>query len=218
MLEIIKLVLGPAATNTYFIGDQESKQAVVIDPAWDGAILAEKSHQLDWEIQSVWLTHAHFDHFGGLADLLTELDLSDQEGFFVGLHPEDMNLWRVKGGAPLFGISIKSTPKPSYKFQDGETLSVGKYEFLVHHTPGHSRGHVVFHCPAEEVLFSGDLIFMQGIGRTDLPGGSYSTLMDSIRRCVLPLPDETRILSGHGPETTVGEERRLNPFLVYDDP
>ncbi|MCJ7717886.1 MAG: MBL fold metallo-hydrolase, partial [Anaerolineales bacterium] len=83
----------------------------------------------------------------------------------------------------------------------------------VHHTPGHSAGHVIFHCPEENLLFSGDLIFKQGIGRTDLLGGSYSTLMDSINTWVLPLPDETRIFSGHGPETTVGAEKESNPFL-----
>jgi glyoxylase-like metal-dependent hydrolase (beta-lactamase superfamily II) len=213
MLEVEKIVLGPVATNTYLVGDQESKQAVVIDPAWDGAVLAEKIRQLDWKIQSVWLTHAHFDHFGGLADLLTGLELSEQEDFFVGLHPKDMNLWRIKGGAIMFGVPLKSAPKPTHEFQEGELLSVGKYEFQVQHTPGHSSGHVVFHCESEGILFSGDLIFKQGIGRTDLLGGSFSKLMESIQRYVLPLPDETRIYSGHGPETTVGEERRLNPFI-----
>ncbi len=213
MLEIEKLVLGPVATNTYLVADTESNKAVVIDPAWDGAVLVEKISRLGWEIQSVWLTHAHFDHIGGLADLLTGLELSEKEDFFVGLHPRDKKLWKIKGGAILFGVSLKSTPKPTHEFQEGELLSVGKYEFQVHHTPGHSSGHVIFHCESEGILFSGDLIFKQGIGRTDLLGGSFSTLMESIQRYVLPLPDETRIYSGHGPETTVGEERRDNPFL-----
>lgn len=213
MLEIKKLVLGPVATNSYLVGDTESKKAVVIDPAWDGAILVEIISQLGWEVQSVWLTHAHFDHFGGLADLLTGLELSEQDDFFVGLHPGDMDLYEIKGGAAMFGVPLKPTPKPSREFQEGDLLSVGEYEFQVHHTPGHSLGHVVFHCESEGILFSGDLIFKQGIGRTDLLGGSYSTLMESIQKYVLPLPDETRIYSGHGPETTVGEERRENPFL-----
>ena len=208
MLEIEKLVLGPVATNTYLVGDPESKKAVVIDPAWDGAVLAEKILQIGWENQSVWLTHAHFDHFGGLADLLTGLDLPADEDFFVGLHPRDMNLWKIKGGAILFGVPLKSAPKPTHEFQEGELLTVGKYEFQVHHTPGHSSGHVIFHCASEGILF-----FKQGIGRTDLLGGSFSTLMESIQKYVLPLPDETRIYSGHGPETTVGEERLENPFL-----
>lgn len=213
MLEIEKLVLGPVATNTYVVADSESKLAAVIDPAWDGDLLVKQIRQLGWKVQSIWITHAHFDHFGGLADLLSGLNLSEEEDFFVGLHPKDQNLWKVKGGAIMFGVPMKSVPKPEHAFKEGEMLSIGKYQFQVHHTPGHSPGHVVFHCQSEGILFSGDLIFMQGIGRTDLLGGSYSTLMDSIQKHVLPLPDDTRIYSGHGPETTVGEERRDNPFL-----
>ncbi|MCJ7718165.1 MAG: MBL fold metallo-hydrolase [Anaerolineales bacterium] len=213
MLEIEKIVLGPVATNTYLIADLESKLAVVIDPAWDGDLLCEKIRQLGWKVQSIWLTHAHFDHFGGLVDLLAGLNLSENEDFFVGLHPKDMNLWKIKGGAIMFGVPMKSGPKPNHAFEEGELLSVGKYIFKVHHTPGHSSGHVVFHSESEGILFSGDVIFKQGIGRTDLLGGSYSTLMDSIQKHVLPLSDDTRIYSGHGPETTVGEERRENPFL-----
>lgn len=113
----------------------------------------------------------------------------------------------------MFGINIKSAPKPDHEFEEGEILTLGNYKFVVHHTPGHSTGHVIFHCPEEKVLFSGDVIFMQGIGRTDLLGGSYETLMDSIKTWVLPLPDDTRIFSGHGPETTVGAEKIGNPFV-----
>ncbi len=213
MLQINKQVLGPVVTNTYIVVDPESNQAVVIDPAWDGDKLGEDINKAGWQVQAVWLTHAHFDHFGGLADLLSTLDLENQEGFYVGLHPKEMPLWRVKGGAIMFGVSIKSAPKPGHQFQEGEILSVGEYKFEVHHTPGHSPGHVIFHCPGEKVLFSGDVIFNQGIGRTDLLGGSYQTLMESIQKWVVPLPDETRIYSGHGPETTVGEEKDNNPFL-----
>jgi hydroxyacylglutathione hydrolase len=213
MLQITTQVLGPVATNTYLVGDTETNQAVVIDPAWDGEALGEIVKKAGWQIQSIWLTHAHFDHFGGLADLLTDLDLKNQEGFFVGMHPKEMPVWRVKGGAIMFGVRLKSAPKPDHQFQEGEKLSVGTYRFLVHHTPGHSPGHVIFHCPEEKVLFSGDVIFNQSIGRTDILGGSHQTLLDSIKKWVLPLPDETRILSGHGPETTVVFEKENNPFL-----
>ena len=213
MLQIEKWVLGPVATNTYLVGDSETNQAVVIDPAWDGKFLAEEIKKGGWQIQSIWLTHAHFDHFGGLADLLEALDEKTGAEFFVGLHPKDKALWKVKGGAVMFGIRIKGAPEPEHKFTEGEILPLGSYEFIVHHAPGHSAGHVIFHCPEEKLLISGDVIFKQGIGRTDLLGGSYQTLMDSINKWVLPLPDDTRIYSGHGPDTTVGEEKLNNPFV-----
>jgi glyoxylase-like metal-dependent hydrolase (beta-lactamase superfamily II) len=216
MLQINKQVLGPVATNTYIVVDPESNQAVVIDPAWDGDKLGEDIKKAGWQVQAVWLTHAHFDHFGGLADLLSTLDLESQGGFYVGMHPKEMPLWKVRGGAIMFGVPMKSSAKPGHKFQEGEILSIGDIKFEVHHTPGHSPGHVIFHCPEEKVLFSGDVIFNQGIGRTDLLGGSYQTLMKSIQQWVLPLPDETRIYSGHGPETTVGFEKENNPFLDMD--
>jgi glyoxylase-like metal-dependent hydrolase (beta-lactamase superfamily II) len=213
MLEITCQILGPVATNTYLVGDPETSRAVVIDPAWNGNALAKEIIQAGWKLQAVWLTHAHFDHFGGLAELLAALELEDQDDFYVGLHQDDLPLWKVKGGAVMFGIQVKSAPKPGHHFQEGEILHLGEHEFIVHHTPGHSPGHVVFHCPADKVIFSGDLIFNQGIGRTDLLGGSYHTLIESIQRFILPLPDETKILSGHGPETTVGFERANNPFI-----
>jgi len=213
MLQITKQVLGPVATNTYIVGDSETNQAVVIDPAWDGDTLGADIKKAGWQVQAVWLTHAHFDHFGGLGDLLSTLELSSQDGFYVGMHPKEMPLWKVKGGAIMFGVQMKSAPKPDHKFSEGDVLSCGQYQFEVHHAPGHSPGHVLFHCPQEKVLFSGDVIFNQGIGRTDLLGGSYKTLLESIQQWVLPLPAETRIYSGHGPETTVGFEKENNPFL-----
>ena len=213
MLQITKWVLGPVATNTYLVGDPETNLAVIIDPAWDGEHLVQEIKKGGWQVQGIWITHAHFDHFGGLADLLKGLDLEKQADFFIGLHPEDLSLWKVKGGAIMFGVPMKKVPKPSHNFQQDEILNLGNYEFVVHHAPGHSEGHVIFYCAEEKVLFSGDVIFNQGIGRTDLLGGNYQTLMDSIKTRVLPLPDETRIYSGHGPETTVGFERENNPFL-----
>ena len=213
MLEIQGLVLGPVATNTYLVGDSETREAVIIDPAWDGARLTEVVRDGGWKLIAVWLTHAHFDHFAGLADLLEGLEGELPEDFYVGMHPKDLPLWKVRGGAVMFGVQVKKAPRPGHEFQEGQELGVGDYQFIVHHAPGHSAGHVIFHCPQEKVLFSGDVIFNQGIGRTDLLGGSYQTLMESIRTWVLPLPDETRIYSGHGPATTVGDEKNNNPFL-----
>ena len=213
MLQITKMVLGHVATNTYILVDPDTNQAVIVDPAWDGDVIGEQIKKGGWQVQGIWVTHAHFDHFGGLADLVSALEKEGQTGFYVGLHPKDMTLWKVKGGAVMFGVPMKSSPKPGHQFKEGENLKVGGYQFVIHHTPGHSPGHVILHCSAEKILITGDLIFNQGIGRTDLLGGNYQTLMQSIQKWVLPLPDETRILSGHGPETTVGFEKENNPFL-----
>jgi len=133
----------------------------------------------------------------------------------VALHPDDLPLWRFSGGAALFGLPhFDPGPEPTVSLAHGMHLSIGTHDIEVRHTPGHTPGHVVFYAPASNLVFCGDLIFYSGVGRTDLPGGSWETLLESIRTQVLTLPDPTRLLSGHGPETTVGRERRANPFLA----
>jgi glyoxylase-like metal-dependent hydrolase (beta-lactamase superfamily II) len=210
MLEIIPLVLGPVETNTYLVGDTDSGEAVVIDPASDGKAIADEAARRNWRIQAIWLTHAHFDHLAGAVGV-TEVV---QPPPTVALHPEDLPLWEMQGGAPFFGMRIDPGPRPGVLLENDQTLSLGRYEFEVRHAPGHTPGHVIFYCAAEKVAFCGDVIFWGSIGRTDLPGGSFATLIDSIRTQILSMPDDTRLLSGHGPETTVGQERRENPFLT----
>jgi hydroxyacylglutathione hydrolase len=212
MLKIHAFILGPAFTNAYLIADTETKDAAVIDPAWDGHKILAVAQEQDWQIRQMWYTHAHFDHFGGAAQISNSLNPAP----VVALHPEDMPLWQAKGGAALFGIPLDDPgPEPTIDLSHGQILRLGAYEFEVRYAPGHSQGHVMFYCAAENILFSGDVIFRRSIGRTDLPGGDTDTLMRSIREQVLSLPDETRILSGHMEATTVGEERRENPFLGY---
>jgi hydroxyacylglutathione hydrolase len=210
MLEIVTLVLGPVETNAYLVADTESGDAVVVDPAWDGAFIVEHAVQRGWQIRQFWLTHAHFDHFGGAAGLAKPGDQPPQGA----LHPLDLSLWQAQGGAPLFGLHIDPGPRPEIALEHGQKLHVGEFTFEVRHAPGHTPGHVVFYCPARGVVFCGDVIFQGSIGRTDLPGGNYRTLIESIRTQILSLPDETLLFSGHGPETTVGDERATNPFLV----
>ena len=111
-------------------------------------------------------------------------------------------------------MRIDPGPEPTIDLSHGQILRLGKAEIEVRHTPGHTRGHVVFYCPGEKVVFCGDLIFQGSIGRTDLPGGDYDSLVDSVRRNILNLPDDTRLLPGHGPATTVGNERHYNPYLA----
>ena len=209
MLEIITYTLGPVLTNSYLVADEGSGDAVVIDPADEGHLIAADAIKKGYRINAVWLTHAHFDHLGGVADIVTELGFKPP----IALHADDMPLWRAQGGAPFFGMQIDPGPMPTIALNEGESLKVGSYQFEIFHAPGHTPGHVIFYCASEEVLFCGDVIFQLSIGRTDLPGGDYNTLIQSIHMKILSLPDRTRLLPGHGPETSVGVEKQNNPFI-----
>jgi hydroxyacylglutathione hydrolase len=208
-MKMLTFVLGPVETNAYLLADEVTGEAVVIDPAWDGAVIQAAAKNQGWQITQLWLTHAHFDHIGGAAALVQ----GAQPPPSLAIHPADLPLWRLQGGAPLFGLHFDPGPEPDLLLSHGQRLKVGSLEFEVRHAPGHTPGHVLFYSASECILFSGDVIFASGIGRTDLPGGDYATLMHSIQTQVLTLPDDPRLLSGHGEATTVGWERRWNPFL-----
>jgi hydroxyacylglutathione hydrolase len=209
MLEIVSFTLGPAQTNAYLVADSATKEAAVIDPAWDGHVILAEAQKRSWRIAHLWYTHAHFDHIGGagaIADALNPLPL-------VALHPNDHVLWRAGGGGAIFGFDIDPGPEPTIDFYHGQILRLGSVEFEVRFTPGHTPGHCVLYVSSSSVCFCGDLIFAGSVGRTDLPGGNWEQLIESIRTQVFTMPDETRLLSGHGPETTVAEEKRSNPFV-----
>jgi glyoxylase-like metal-dependent hydrolase (beta-lactamase superfamily II) len=208
-LEIVTLPLGPVRTNAYLIADSASGDAAVIDPAWDGEVILAEAQKRGWRIAHLWYTHAHFDHIGGaaaIADALNPLPL-------VALHPADHDLWKAAGGGPLFGFQIDPGPEPTIDFTHGQLLRLGNNTFEVRCTPGHTPGHVVLYCAEASVCFCGDLIFAGSVGRTDLPGGNWEMLVESIRKQIFSLPPETRLLSGHGEETTVDREKRSNPFV-----
>jgi len=209
MLNIVTFILGPVKTNAYLVADSESLDAAVIDPAWDGRLILDEAQKHNWRIAHLWYTHAHFDHIGGagaIADGLNPLPL-------VALHAADHVLWRAEGGAPLFGFKIDPGPEPTIDLIQGQILRLGNVEFEVRFTPGHTLGHCIFYVPSANVCFCGDLIFQNSIGRTDLPGGDSNALLHSIETQVFTLPDATRLLSGHGPETTVAREKKFNPFV-----
>jgi hydroxyacylglutathione hydrolase len=215
MLEIINFVLGPMQTNTYLIADPGTREAAVIDPAWDGHVILEVAQKRGWRIGHLWYTHAHFDHIGGAAAIAGALNPLP----LVGLHPNDHALWRAGGDGAFFGFHIDPGPEPTLDFWQGQILRLGDMEIEVRFAPGHTPGHCIFYVPdiraerSRSVCFTGDLIFADAIGRTDFPGGDWDTLVNSIKTQVFTLPDETRLLSGHGSETTVGNEKANNPFV-----
>jgi hydroxyacylglutathione hydrolase len=207
LLILAALPVGLIQTNCYIVGCSDTKEGVVIDPGGHpDRILAEVArHGLT--IKYVLDTHAHFDHTDANGAIVRAT------GAPLALHPQDLPLLKASGGAALFGVQADPSPLPDMDLLAGDEIEVGTLRFQVLHTPGHTPGHVCFYEPAEGVLFDGDVLFYQGIGRTDLPGGSWQQLMDSIRQVLFALPDDTVIYSGHGPATTIGEEKRLNPWL-----
>jgi glyoxylase-like metal-dependent hydrolase (beta-lactamase superfamily II) len=211
-LEIIRLTLGPLPNNVYLLGDQHSGNAVVIDPSFESDYVLQRVESLGWMLQGVWLTHGHFDHIAGAATIANAFD----PALPVGIHPDDMAWYSQGGGAGRFGMSISQPPVPKISFEDGMALRLSPDlapVVRVLHAPGHSPGHVMFYCEDLACLLCGDVIFRAGIGRTDLPGGDLEILLTTIRTKVLTLPDKTRLLPGHGPESSVGYERDHNPFL-----
>jgi glyoxylase-like metal-dependent hydrolase (beta-lactamase superfamily II) len=194
-------------TNCYIVGCDKTKLGVVVDPGGHPErILAEvERHEL--EIKYVLNTHAHFDHTDANGAVLKAT------GAQLAIHPEDLPILQASGGANWFGVNGNVSPPPDLELSDGDELSIGELRFQVFHTPGHSPGHVCFYEPEEGVVFDGDVLFYRGIGRHDLPGGNQRQLLQSIQQILFALPDDTAVYSGHGPVTTIGEEKRLNPWL-----
>jgi hydroxyacylglutathione hydrolase len=206
-LIVTTLPVGLLQTNCYIAGCEETKEGVIVDPGGHpGRILAEVK-RLGLAIKYVLNTHAHFDHTDANGAIVVAT------GAPLALHADDLALLKLSGGAALFGLQANTSPLPNLELHDGDELQVGTLRFRVLHTPGHTPGHVCFYVAAEGVLFDGDVLFYRGVGRTDLPGGSPQQLLHSIRNVLFALPDETVVYSGHGPATTIGAEKRLNPWL-----
>lgn len=202
-------IVGPFAENTYLVGCDEEGVAALVDPGGDLDDLLATAARLGLAVEAIWLTHAHVDHLLGVADAVR------RTGAPILLHPDDEIIYRAAPEqARAFGVEIDELPPPDRPLRDQEELAVGALTCRVLHVPGHSPGHVAFSFPTEGAVFSGDCLFAGSIGRTDLPGGDHATLLSSIRDRLLRLGDDVRVYPGHGPATTVGRERRENPFLA----
>jgi len=202
------LPLGPLQTNCYLAACTETEQAAVIDPAWDGQTIAAAAANEGWNVTHILLTHAHFDHVGGLTALKEATDAP------IFIHPDAIDMLKhAPQAASMWGLHVSDPPTADEMLEEGQRIAVGKLSFDVLLTPGHAPGHVSFYLPEHDVIFDGDVLFQRGIGRTDFPQSDHATLMRSIREELLTLPDETRVFSGHGNPTTIGDERRRNPFL-----
>lgn len=213
-------VLSPFRQNTRVAVCEETRKAICIDPGEKSDKIVNFLNDNDFELQAITLTHGHLDHVGGTSDLHKSFPHAE-----IILHKDDEDLYYGLPEQPLFfglsphqlkplGLDYENPPKLSRNWQDGEIYEVGNLRFKVLHSPGHTRGHVVLAEESEEKVFVGDCLFEGSIGRTDLPGGSYEQLIDSINNKILTLGDDFTIYSGHGRETTVGREKQTNPFLT----
>jgi len=206
-VKVVAIPNGRFAQNCYLVMDDAGAECAVLDPGEEVGLIADRIAALGARPVAIWLTHAHIDHVLGVARL------RDATGAPVYLHPADRPLYdHVAEQAVAFGMPRASLPPPDRTWAHGDVVRAGTLEFGVRHTPGHSPGSVSLVGPA--VVFTGDVLFRGSIGRTDLPGGDFDTLLRSIERELLSLPDDTIVYSGHGPETTIGRERRANPFLA----
>ena len=204
--EIICLTNGIYQENCFIIADPESRDAVMVDPGEETELFLSRIQSEALTLRAVWLTHAHIDHIVGVGAVVEET------GVPIYLHPADRPLYDgIEQQASWLGIGAKAPPPPDFELMHGDTLSVGSCCFEVRHVPGHSPGGVAI--VGHGVALCGDALFAGSIGRTDLPGGDMNTLLQSIREQLLTLPDETVVHSGHGPATTIGIEKRSNPFL-----
>ncbi|HKY27905.1 MAG TPA: MBL fold metallo-hydrolase [Pyrinomonadaceae bacterium] len=206
--------------HTRVIGCEETKRAICVDPGDDSEAIVDAINKHGFQLQAIACTHAHMDHVGGVAALKklkpeANIILHRADEFIYQALPEQPAWIGIpRAQWPLMGFAYDRPPVVDEYWEDGQSYKVGTLEFKVIHCPGHTPGHVVLFEPNERKVFVGDVLFAGSVGRTDLPGGSTEQLMDSILNKLLPLGDDIEVYSGHGPVTTLGNERLTNPFLT----
>jgi hydroxyacylglutathione hydrolase len=202
------LTVGSFQENCYVIGDEETGVGAVVDPGDEAARIALAVEQTGLEIGHIFITHAHIDHVGAVAALVDEYVCP------VLMHAEaEPMLKQLPTQAMMMGLRFGKVPTVERHIEDDEVLEIGGLQLKSLYTPGHAPGHLAFYVEGEGLVLSGDALFGGSVGRTDLFGGDMEVLLRSINERLLTLPDETRVYPGHGPETTIGNERSYNPFL-----
>jgi hydroxyacylglutathione hydrolase len=206
ILEIFPV--GPLQCNCSILGDEETREAIVIDPGDEISRIHSRLTELGLKLKQILITHAHIDHVGGA------LKLKRLTGAPILMNEDDLTmLGMMDVQAAWLGIPTPEVASPDAVLADGLKVGLERYPAQVLHTPGHTQGSVCLHFAPFKMVFAGDTLFAGSIGRTDLPGGNGRQIISSIRTSLLTLPEETRVIPGHGPETTIGHERETNPFL-----
>ena len=202
------IVVGPLGVNCLILGDKQSNEGVIIDPGEDCEMILGAVTRLGIKVKYLINTHGHFDHVGCNKQVLKAT------GAEFLIHEKDLALlMQASRSAHKYGLSVEDSPAPSRYLTDGMVLEFGKRHIEVLHTPGHTEGGCCLLFRHEKLVVTGDTLFADSVGRTDLPGGSHDVLMASIREKLMPLDDETVVWPGHGPSSTIGQERRHNPYI-----
>jgi hydroxyacylglutathione hydrolase len=200
------MVVGPIQANCFILGCEKTGEAVVIDPGDEAGRILSGLQKKNLQLKYIINTHGHFDHVGG------NKALKDKTGAPLMIHKaEAPMLAHLKESAAVWGMRIENSPPPDRLLEDGDRITFGEITLEVIHTPGHSLGGISLYTPKD--LFVGDTLFAGSIGRTDFPGGDYDTLIASVRNRLFVLGDDVRVFPGHGPDTTIGTERKYNPFF-----
>lgn len=202
------IVVGPLGVNCFILGDKQSNEGVVVDPGADCDLILETVARFGITVKFIINTHGHFDHVG------CNRRLKEKTGAELLIHQEDQQLLAMASkSAQKYGLSVEDSPTPTRYLADGMKIEFGKRCIEVLHTPGHTRGGCCLLLSHEKLVLTGDTLFADSVGRTDLPGGDHAELIASIKAKLMPLADETIVWPGHGPASTIGRERRSNPYL-----